>query len=84
MTNKQFIKYLIQEFSEKRNDVVDMCEEFLETGKTTLKPESRLIYADIPHTKISVEYDTLTTQLNFTDSTYMNFWNVCDNHRYEG
>ena len=81
---KKFIRMLARAYEENRSDVSDYCYEFLENWDVPMeiKPEKRFIRAKIPGTRIMVEYDTLTTELEYLDESSMSTWEQCTDHEY--
>jgi len=75
-----FIKKMQDEYSEKRSDVSDNCQNFLEGNDDLFYSESRYTYAEIPGTTIAVEYDSLTTLIMFSE---VRAWRECANHEYK-
>lgn len=81
---KKFIRMLARAYEENRSDVSDYCYEFLENWDVpmVIKPEKRFIRAKIPGTQITVEYDTLTTELSYIDREKTTQWEQCTDHEY--
>lgn len=79
---RQFIEWLAREFAERRSDVNELCNSFLETGEIPENPsfEHRYIQATIPDTDFEIEYDTLTTEISY--HTPLEQWSQCINHVY--
>ena len=83
MTEREFIEYMGKAFAERRSDVAEMCEEFLQKGTVSREPEQRFIYGSIPNTSIQIEYDTLTTLLSYRNKMdEEKEYRECKDHKY--
>lgn len=82
MKERNFIKWLADQYAERRSDVTDLCEEYLRTGKKPVKaiPEHRYVRAMIPDTDIEIEYDTLSTKIMYHRP--LSQWKDCVHHEY--
>ena len=84
MTEREFIRWLADNYAERRTDVYEQCHEFLDTGSVYEDYfESRFINATITikGEEIKLFYDTLTTQIEYYDND-KNIWHTADNHDY--
>ncbi len=83
MTERDFIKWLMAKYADKRSDICELCDEYLKTGQQPVKTriEHRIIQATIPGTEIEVEYDTLTTEMQCVLHVGAQ-WESCTNHKY--
>ena len=79
--SKRFIRWLAEQMEERRSDVADVCNEFLDTGKIPegFQFEHRFVKAKLPN-GTAVEYDTLTTEIAYSLDGE-NFWQ-CEEHEY--
>jgi hypothetical protein len=81
MSPEEFIKELAYQLAEKRSDISELCTIYLESGESDFRRiEHRFISARIPGTAIQVEYDTLTTEMEFSEAGAL--WEPCIDHKY--
>lgn len=76
---RYFIRRMAESYAERRTDVSDACNAFLETGKIVIEPEARFVHAKIANVAC-LEYDTLTTEISYEDAN--GTWHICDDHTY--
>lgn len=76
---RYFIRRMAESYAERRTDVADACNAFLETGKIVIEPEARFVHAKIANVAC-LEYDTLTTEISYEDAN--GTWHICDDHTY--
>ncbi len=82
-----FIEKMQDAYAEKRSDVSDNCQNFLEGNDDLFYTEHRYITAKVPGTERIVQYDTLTTRLeaaHYDDAIENNGWKDCEDHEYTG
>jgi hypothetical protein len=77
-----FIEKVAELFKDKRSDIVDICNTYLNTGKlpTIENIDCRFIQARIPKNTTRIEYDTLTKTLS--KHNYDSQWIDCIEHVY--
>lgn len=90
MKKRRFLQLLSAALLEKRSDLADLIDMFLEDQDSVTEAdfaglEARFVYAEIPPEKragvLKLEYDTLTTELSY--QTEDGSWHSCCKHVYQ-
>lgn len=84
---REALTELIEDLAEKRSDIADILESILDDeegrwkNRNVYKTEHRFITCNVPTGSILAQYDTLTTEISFSDLS--DTWQLGKGYTYE-